>query len=93
VNVRIPVWLSGTYPDGKKFTENTYIVTISKYGARVKTGQPLKVGMKVTVEPHRRHQAGLFKVVWVGAPGTSREGEAGIEYSEVSNLLGVAFPD
>jgi len=93
VNVRIPVWLSGTYADGKKFTENTYIVTISKYGARVKTEQPLKVGMQVKVEPHRRHQAGLFKVVWMGQPGTAREGEAGIEYVQVSNLLGVAFPE
>jgi len=93
VNVRIPVWLSGTLPDGKTFTENTFIVTISKYGARVKTQQPLKVGMRVKVEPHRRHRAGLFKVVWTGRPETPREGEAGIEYVQVSNLLGVAFPE
>jgi len=93
VNVRIPVWVSGTYADGKKFTENTFVVTVSKYGARVKTQQPLTVGMQVKVEPHRRHQSGLFKVVWMGQPGTAREGDAGIAYVEVSNLLGVAFPE
>jgi hypothetical protein len=49
--------------------------------------------MQVKVEPHRRHQAGLFKVVWTGQPGTAREGAAGIEYVQVSNLLGVAFPE
>jgi hypothetical protein len=93
VNVRIPVRLSGTLPGGKPFTEETFIVSISKFGAKVKTRQALEVGMQVKVQPHRRREAGLFKVVWTGRPGTPREGEAGIEYVEVSNLLGIAFPD
>jgi hypothetical protein len=93
VNVRIPVTLSGTLPGGKAFGEETFIVSISKFGAKVKTAQPLEVGMRVKVQPHRPAEAGLFKVVWMGRPGTPREGEAGIEYVEVSNFLGVAFPD
>ena len=93
VSVQIPVRLSGTLPGGKPFTEDTFIVTISKFGAKLKTRQPLEVGMRVKVQPHQRHEAGLFRVVWTGRPGTPREGEAGIEYVEVSNLLGVAFPD
>jgi hypothetical protein len=93
VNVRIPVTLSGTLPGGKAFSEETFIVSISKFGAKVKTEQPLEVGMRVKVRPHGRGEAGRFKVVWMGRPGTPREGEAGIEYVEVSNLLGIAFPD
>lgn len=93
VNVRIPVRLSGTLSDGKPFTEETFVVSISKFGAKVKTRHPLQVGIRVKVQPHRRREAGLFKVVWTGRPGTPREGEAGVEYVEVSNLLGIAFPD
>jgi hypothetical protein len=93
VNARIPVRLSGTLPSGKPFTEETFVVSISKFGAKVKTRQPLEVGIRVKVQPHRRREAGLFKVVWMGRPDTPREGEAGIEYVEVSNLLGIAFPD
>lgn len=93
MNVRIPVRLSGTLSDGKPFTEETFVVSISKFGAKVKTRHPLQVGIRVKVQPHRRREAGLFKVVWTGRPGTPREGEAGVEYVEVSNLLGIAFPD
>jgi hypothetical protein len=93
VNVRIAVKLSGTLPDGKVFSEDTSVVTVSKYGAKLKTQQPLTVGMEVKVQPRGRRQAGLFKVVWIGRPGSPREGEVGIEYVHVSNLLGIAFPD
>ena len=93
VNVRILVKLSGTLPDNQAFTEETYVITVSKYGAKLKTQKPLKVGMQVKVQPVGRRQAGLFKVVWIGRSGSPREGEIGIEYVNVSNLLGIAFPD
>jgi len=93
VNVRIPVKLSGMLSDNKPFAEETYVITVSKYGAKLKTQQPLKVGMQVKLQPVGRRQAGLFKVVWIGRPGSPREGEIGIEYVNVSNLLGIAFPD
>jgi hypothetical protein len=93
VNVRIPVKLSGILADNKTFAEDTYVITVSKYGARLLTQQPLKVGMQVKVQPRGRRPAGLFKVVWTGRPGSPREGEIGIAYVNVSNLLGIAFPD
>jgi hypothetical protein len=93
VNVSIPVTLSGTLPGGETFTEETSIITVSKYGAKLKTQQPLRVGMEVKVQPHRRLQSGLFKVVWTGRSGSPRQGEVGIEYVNVSNLLGLVFPD
>ncbi|MBZ5544389.1 MAG: hypothetical protein LAO07_12020 [Acidobacteriia bacterium] len=93
VNVRIQVRLSGMLPDSKPFSEETYVITVSKYGAKLKTQQALKVGMQVKVQPWARRQSGLFKVVWIGRPGSPREGEIGIEYVTVSNLLGIAFPD
>jgi hypothetical protein len=75
------------------FSEETQVVTISKYGAKVKTRMALKVGMNLKVQPLRGDKVGIFKVVWVGREGTPRAGEVGLEYAgKVSDLLGVNFP-
>ncbi len=75
------------------FREETLILSISKYGAKIQTRLPLAMGMKVRVQPKQRSDCGFFNVVWVGRPGTPREGEVGIECVRVSNLLGVTFPE
>jgi hypothetical protein len=93
VHVRTRVTVSGTLPNGKPFEEDAYISSISKYGARLETQLPLKVGMRIQVRPQHREEAGLFRVVWVGEEGTSRAGEVGIAYEQVSEFLGVAFPE
>jgi hypothetical protein len=93
VSAHIPVTVSGTLPDGTPFKDDTYILSISKYGARLKTELPLEVGMQIQVRPHHRNEARLFRVVWVGREGTPRAGEAGIAYEVVSEFLGVTFPE
>lgn len=93
VQVRVPVMISGRLPDGSPFRKEGHIVTISKYGAKLRTPVPLSVGAQVKVQPEKGRDAGLFRVVWVGREGTPRAGEIGIEYVQVSNLLGVTFPD
>jgi PilZ domain len=93
VQVRVPVMISGKHPDGSHFRKGGHIVTVSKYGAKLRTPQPLTVGTELKVKPERGRQAGLFRVVWVGREGTPRSGEIGIEYVQVSNLLGVTFPE
>jgi len=76
------------------FAENAQIVTVSKFGAKLKTRIPLQVGMKVKVEPLRGQKSGIFKVVWVGREGTPRAGEVGVEYpEEIAGILGIRFPD
>ncbi len=93
VNIRIPVVISGTLPDNKPFQEETFAVTLSKFGAKIKTALPLKEGMQLKLKPKGRKDSAIFRVAWIGRAGTPREGEVGIEYLRVSNLLGVAFPD
>lgn len=93
VHARVPVMLSGTLPDGTAFTEDTYILTVSKFGARVKTQQPLTVGMEVKLQPRRSREATRFRVVWVGRGGTPRQGEVGVEYIELANPFDVNFPE
>jgi hypothetical protein len=76
------------------FDENAQIVTVSKFGAKLKTRVPLKVGMQIKVEPLLGTKSSVFKVVWVGREGTPRAGEAGIEHAtEIGTILGISFPE
>ncbi len=93
LNLHIPVSISGKLPDGKPFEEETHILTVSKYGAKIKTKFPFKVGMEVKLKPKQRRDSAPFRVVWVADKGSPWEGEVGIEYVMVSNLLGATFPE
>lgn len=94
VNIGCPVRISGTMPNHAPFEETAQILTISKFGARLKTPIQLHIGMKVNVEPMRGSQGAVFRVVWVGRAGTPRAGEVGVEYAAPGmNILGINFPD
>jgi hypothetical protein len=93
VQIRIPIILSGRFQNGKPFSAEAVIWSVSKYGAKVKTLLPLEVGMQVRVGLQNRRGEGLFRVVWIGREGTPRAGEVGLECVRVSNLLGLTFPD
>jgi hypothetical protein len=93
INIRMPVRIFGKRADNQEFSEETFVLTVSKFGARLKTTQPLKIGMELSMQPKGRRPAAKFRVVWVGRPDSPRAGEVGIEYITVSNLLGVVFPD
>ncbi len=93
VHIQIPVVVSGTLPGGEAFNEETYVLSVSKFGAKLKTQLPLERGMEISVRLRNRSQSALFQVVWMGQEGSPRAGEVGIEYVQVSNLLGVSFPE
>jgi hypothetical protein len=94
VNIGCPVWISGTLPDHAPFAENARIVTLSKFGAKLKTRVPLKIGMQVKLQPLKGQNSGVFKVVWVGREGSPRAGEVGVEYAkETAHILGITFPE
>lgn len=93
VHIQLPVTISGTLPDGRPFSEETYLLDISKFGARLKTLLPLEPGMQVKVILRKSSESALFRVVWTGEAGTPRAGEVGMEYVHVSNLLGINFPE
>ena len=93
VQVRIPVTISGTLADGNSFTEETYVLSVSKFGAKLKTQHELEPGTEIRVKPRMRTEGAPFQVVWTGRVGTLRACEIGIQYVKVSNLLGITFPD
>jgi hypothetical protein len=94
VNIGCVVRISGTLANRAHFDESAQIVTLSKFGAKMKTRVPLEVGTLLRVEPTLGKNSGVFKVVWVGREGTPRAGEVGIENSKgVAEILGIHFPD
>ena len=92
VQVRIPVIVTGVLPGGDTFSEETYVLTVSKFGARLKCSQPLIPGMEVRVKPKAGNKDALFHVVWAGGR-SGKSGEVGIQYVKASNLFGVTFPE
>ena len=93
VQLRIPVTISGTFSDGRPFSEEAHLKDLSKFGARLKTELPLKLGMQLRMRAKQSANEGIFQVVWLGQEDTPRAGEVGIEYLEVSTFLGITFPD
>jgi hypothetical protein len=93
VQVRVPVTVSGKQDNGASFRQQGFITSISKFGAKLRTDIPLKVGTEIKIHPPKGAKPGAFRVVWIGREGTPRAGEIGIEYLQVSNLLGITFPD
>ena len=94
VNIGCPVRISGVLANRMPFAEDARIVTVSKFGAKLRTQIPLQVGMHLKVAPLRGTKSGVFKVVWIGRTGTPRAGEVGVEHGkETASILGVSFPD
>lgn len=92
VQVRIPVVVTGMLPGGGSFSEETHVLTVSKFGARLKCSHPLTPGMEIRVKPKAGNEDALFQVVWAGGR-SGNSGEVGIQYVKASNLFGISFPD
>lgn len=91
IQVRIPVVVTGRLRNGETFTEETYVVTVSKFGARLKCSYALTPGMEITVKPKAGNEDALFRVVWAGGR-SGNSGEVGIQYVKQANIFGIAFP-
>ncbi len=91
IQLRVPVLITGKHADGKQFVQEALVLTVSKFGARIKADIKLSAGAEIRIET-KRHGGALFRVVWVGAEGTPRTGEFGVEYVKLANLLGITFP-
>ncbi len=93
VRVRIPVTIEGELPDGTPFTEETYVVSVSKFGAKLETNFPLEPGAEIRLRSKARPDEAFFQVVWLIRNDMGSPCQAGIQYVRVSNFLGIAFPE
>jgi len=86
VFVELPVQIWGMDAHNRPFTQPASLRSISGRGATLQgvTAQ-LKVGDVVDVQ--YKGNKGQFRVVWLGQPGTKKQGEVGIESLSKDVLL------
>jgi PilZ domain len=91
VFVNVPVRVRGAHHEGPSFDERTSIITLSKHGACLVSGNNLDVGMRLRLETGRGNE---FKsnVVWVGTEATRSVGQVGVQCRGLAHSLGFQFP-
>ncbi len=90
VPLKIPVTVSGVDSSGFKFQSSAETISVSKYGARVRTPQlpqQMRCGGEVQVTLPRAGQSRTGRVVWLRG-----EEECGRDLENPSSFWGVAFP-
>jgi PilZ domain len=67
--------------DRDKIANNAFAIDLSSLGTRIRSTVKLVPGQLVTIVPKEgSEQAISSRVIWVGAPGSQRAGEAGIAF-------------
>jgi hypothetical protein len=78
VTVLLPVRIWGVDGEGLPFSEVVRAKNISNKGAVLQgMGHTMKAGEMLQLKLGQHHAE--FRVVWVGKPGTCRQGEVGIQ--------------
>ena len=75
---KLRVKVEGKDSSGNTFKQIAYTHDVSHRGARL-TGAPSLIEPRSIVEVHHGWKKSRFRVVWVGGPGTSEDGQAGLE--------------
>ena len=89
---RCRVKIKGIDPQGNIFTEETETISISKFGASLRTVHSFTLGQALSVQTLDRNNMGQFQVVWIGQAGTREAGHIGIEWVDVRRFWGIDFP-
>jgi hypothetical protein len=86
------VKISGVDPAGNAFSEETDTISISKFGACLRTAHTYTLGQILTIHTLNLGHTGQFQVVWMGQPGTRDAGQIGIEWVDARRFWGIEFP-
>jgi len=86
VALRLPATVWGTEDDGTLFVEQARTVDISPTGACL-AGLVHPVAPGAILNLQHGSASGRFRVVWVGAAGTDREGQVGVTCIEVGQSV------
>ena len=81
VTAIVPVRIWGTDRDEKAFSEHVCTANISGAGVRL-VGVRIRLSIGDTVGLQYRNRQARFRIVWVGASGTSRGDELGLRCLE-----------
>ena len=77
VSISVTIRVRGVDHQGNRFTQSAQAIDVSRHGARLEgIGYLTRPGEMIEVK--RRWQRALFRVVWVGNPGTPEADQAGV---------------
>jgi len=88
---RCRVKISGVDAEDNRFTEETETVSISKFGACLRTTRNYAMGQVLSIYTVDRGHTGLFQVVWIGRDGTASRADRS-RVGQYPPLLGIEFP-
>ena len=89
---RCRVRISGKDSQGNEFSEDSETLSISRFGASLRTARPYALGQTILVHTLDHGHVGLFQVVWMGRAGTREAGQIGIELLDARRFWGIEFP-
>jgi len=82
--LRLTALVWGMSDDGHVFMEQVQTIDISPLGARLKgLSRSVKLGSIIGLQ--NGDNQGRFEVVWIGEPGTDREGQIGVRCTQVGS--------
>jgi len=84
--IALPIRVYGMGGDGKPFTQEARTVDVTREGARV-AGVPQIATVGEIVGVQYGEAKARFKVMWVGPPGTDKEGHIGIQTLQEGQAL------
>lgn len=85
-SAKLRVKLEGRDSSGHSFKQIAYTQDVSQRGVRLRGAPPL-IERSSVVEVHHGWKKARFRVVWVGGPGTSEDGQAGLESLDPGSCL------
>ena len=89
----LAVRVIGKTADGVRFDELTHTIDISTTGARLGGLFHLKLQDGDMIELRRLQRRGMFRVIWIGEPGTPRYGHVGVKGIDMlPNFWGLELP-
>ena len=83
--IALPVRATGIDANGKIFRSPVCTLDLSSKGARIHGLRDLCVGQTLTLE--YQNNKVRYEVVWTGAPGTPRAGQAGLRRIDTEKVL------
>jgi hypothetical protein len=86
VFVELPVQIWGVDATGRPFTQATSLRTISGRGATLQ-GVTVQLKPGELIDLQYKGNKAQFRIVWLGRPGTNKQGEVGIENLSKDVLL------
>ena len=91
--MHLRVVVSGLNAQNQNFDERAETLEVSKYGAKIKILQELKIGATLSLERPDAERLSKFKVVFQNPPdpATGRR-ETGIEFIGADSFWGIQFP-